>query len=320
MIVSANPEREASKTLNVPTYALYGEARKSAIYGFFHIENLSVRNVPNRWRIGSHVHPDFDQLSILFRGQCSYTQDGKTGQAAAPSCVYTPAGVVHHFAYQPNSIGVVISASPNLAFGLSGAESGANLATLGLARRRLTNMDAQTARRVKSLANMLSDRSARPGGHKREIVRHMFAALILEIDSRQVHQSAQLAAQAGSGAAALFQRYFNLVRKEISAIGYADGAKAQAITVEQFAHRLSTTPQAINSASRAISEHGAREIIQEAVSEQARRLLLYTTYSVKEISYLLGYSHASHFVRFFKHSSRMTPLEFRTSFVRDEIA
>ncbi len=264
--------------------------------------------------------PILTNYRILFRGRCTYTHDGKTGQATGPSCVYSPAGVVHHFAYQPKSIGVVISASPNLTFGLSGTESGANLAALGLARRRLTTMDSQTARRVESLANILSDRSARPGGYKREIVRHMFAALILEIDSRQVHQPAQFAAQAGSRAVALFQRYFDLVRKDISAIGYAGGAKAQAITVEQFAHRLSTTPHAINSACRAVSEHGAREIIQEAVSEQARRLLLYTTHSIKEISYLLGYSHASHFVRFFKQSSRMTPLEFRISFVRDETA
>jgi AraC family transcriptional regulator, transcriptional activator of pobA len=47
--------------------------------------------------------------------------------------------------------------------------------------------------------------------------------------------------------------------------------------------------------------------------EQATRLLLYTTLPMKEISFLLGYSHASHFTRFFKQRRGTTPETFRSN-------
>lgn len=302
--------------LRVPAYNLYGEAREAAVYGFFHIEYLEVRNVPNQWRIGSHIHPDFDQLSILFDGRCTYTHDGKVGEAPSSSCVYTPADVVHHFAYQPNSNGVVISVSPDFAFGLPDEENAARSALLRLASWRLAVMNSSSGRRVKLLADMLFERSTYPAGNRREVVRHMFAALVLEINSCLGHDQTEPAAVSSSaGAATLFHRYLGLVKKEIAAIGYAVGEKA--VTVEQFAERLSTTAHALNAACQAVSEKSARDVIQQMLGEQARRLLLYTTHSVKEISFLLGYSHPSHFVRFFRQTTKMTPLEFRTAFVRD---
>ena len=48
--------------------------------------------------------------------------------------------------------------------------------------------------------------------------------------------------------------------------------------------------------------------------EQATRLLLYTTRPVKDISFLVGYSNASHFARFFKQRRGITPEAFRGKF------
>jgi AraC family transcriptional activator of pobA len=63
----------------------------------------------------------------------------------------------------------------------------------------------------------------------------------------------------------------------------------------------------------------ARDLIHTAILEQATRLLLYTTRPVKEISYLLGYSQASHFTRFFKQRrAGTTPEAFRSKAPRDK--
>jgi AraC-like DNA-binding protein len=64
-----------------------------------------------------------------------------------------------------------------------------------------------------------------------------------------------------------------------------------------------------------VSGASARELIHAAVLEQATRLLLYSSKPVKEISFLLGYSHASHFARFFKQRRGTTPEIFRASFL-----
>jgi AraC family transcriptional activator of pobA len=98
----------------------------------------------------------------------------------------------------------------------------------------------------------------------------------------------------------------------IGAIGFADASRLQAHTVETFAAKLSSTPYALNAACQSMCGCPARELIQTAVLEQATRLLLYTDRPVKEISFLLGYSHASHFARFFRQRRGSPPEAFRT--------
>ncbi|MGK9118274.1 helix-turn-helix domain-containing protein [Olivibacter jilunii] len=52
-------------------------------------------------------------------------------------------------------------------------------------------------------------------------------------------------------------------------------------------------------------------IIKERIILQAKRLLVHTELSVKEIAYQLGYEDYSYFVRFFRIKSGVTPQEFR---------
>ena len=46
---------------------------------------------------------------------------------------------------------------------------------------------------------------------------------------------------------------------------------------------------------------------------ESKRLLYFSSLSVKEIAYTLGFEDASYFVRFFKHLTGTTPLQLRTS-------
>ena len=48
--------------LSVPSLR-YGEERSGAIFGFFHIELITPRQVSEEREV--HRHPDFDQLGIL---------------------------------------------------------------------------------------------------------------------------------------------------------------------------------------------------------------------------------------------------------------
>jgi AraC family transcriptional activator of pobA len=312
-LVSAS---SAGNVLNVPAYFLYGEDWTQAIFGFFHIETLSVRNVPNKWRIGLHRHPDFDQLSILFSGRCTFEHDGQEFAAEASSCVYTPANVVHQFAYEPGSTGFVISVSSDFSAGLPSVEGAANTALLRLATHRIVSIPSEKAvAATRSLIDLLVEKAARVHRYRRDTLRYLFGALLLELDATLADTPDEGNARMPSGAADLFRRYRDLVLATIGAIGFADASHPQARTVEALATRLSTTPYALNAACQTVCGCPARELIQTAILEQATRLLLYTDRPVKEISFLLGYSHASHFARFFKRRRGATPEAFRTKVV-----
>ena len=113
--------------------------------------------------------------------------------------------------------------------------------------------------------------------------------------------------------AGLFRRYRDLVQATIGVIGFSDKPRLHTNTVEAFAARLSTTPYALNVACQNVCGCSARDLIHTAILEHATRLLLYTTLPMKEISFLLGYSHASHFTRFFKQRRGTTPETFRSN-------
>jgi AraC family transcriptional activator of pobA len=302
--------------LNVPAYCLYGEDWTQAIFGFFHIEALSVRNVPNKWRIALHRHPDFDQLSILFRGRCGFEHDGREFAADAPSCVHTPANVVHQFAYEPGSTGFVISVSSDFAAGLPSVEGAANTALLRLTTQRIVSLPSEKAvATTRSLIELLVDKAACVHRYRRDTLRYLFGALLLELDAAFADAPDEDNARTPSAAPDLFRRYRDLVLATIGAIGFADVHRQQAHTVEAFAAQLSSTPYALNAACQSVCGCPAREVVHTALLEQATRLLLYTDRPMKDISFLLGYSHASHFARFFKQRRGTTPEAFRSEVV-----
>jgi AraC family transcriptional regulator, transcriptional activator of pobA len=304
--------RQEADVLNVPAYFLYGESWTRSIFGFFHIEQLFVRNVPNKWRISLHRHLDFDQISILFNGQCTFEHDGQQGSIEGPSCVYTPANVVHQFTYSPGATGSILSFSPDFATGLSSVEGATTAAVLRLSIARAVPFQSHTQiTAVQSLVDLIVDKFSSAHRNRRDVLRHLFYCFLLELDAAVADHCGGDVARAASGDADLFRRYRDLINGTIGAIGFSDGSKPEAHTVETFAMRLSTTPYAINAACQSVCACSAHEVIQNAIVDQATRLLLYTTRPVKEISFLLGYSHSSHFARFFKQRRGASPEAFR---------
>lgn len=301
--------------LNVPAYFLYGEDWTAATFGFFHMETQSFRNEPNNWQIGLHTHPDFDQLSINFTGDCTFEHDGRQRHVTAPCCVFTPAKVVHQFKYSPGSHGYVISVSPDFTDSLTFGEGAAKAAIQRLAdKRHMALGSPETASALDRLAAVMLDCFETDQAHRRETLRHLFAAFILQVDSAS-GSSTPVVADRGADSD-LFQRFSASVEQEIGALGLSSPAPDRQYSVEAFAARLSTSTYSLNFACRRACSRSAHEIIQSALIGQATRLLLYTNRSIKEISYSLGYSHPSHFGRFFKRLRGTTPELFRQQFAR----
>jgi AraC family transcriptional regulator, transcriptional activator of pobA len=301
--------------MSAPSF-LYGEDRPGAIFGFFHIETLNERSNDQEQQSGLHRHPDFDQLLILMTGRCGFEHDGRASEVEAPCCVYTPANVVHQFFYQPGAMGVVISASSDFIAGLSSAEQAAITTMLRLGTQRVVNLRAdETITAMQSLVDLTLDKFASRHSHRCDIVRYLFGGLLLELAAAlnvPAHGDVRTL-----NAVDLFRQYRDLIQATIGSIGFSGEPRSPSNTVESFASRLSTTPYALNVACQTVCGCSARDVIHTATLEQAMRLLLYTTRPMKDISYLLGYSHASHFTRFFKQRLGVTPEIFRSTAPRD---
>jgi AraC family transcriptional regulator, transcriptional activator of pobA len=294
----------------------YSEDRPGAIFGFFHIETLTDHSDAEERRSGLHRHKDFDQLLILTAGRCAFEHDGQEGRVEAPCCVYTPANVVHQFFYGPGAEGVIISVSSDFIAGASSAEQAAITTMLRLGTQRVVKFKSEeTIAATRGFVDLTLNRFSSRHPHRCDIVRYMFGGMLLELAAAlevPSHGDARTV-----NAIDLFRQYRDLIQETIGSIGFSEDPRPLSGTVESFAGRLSTTPYALNVACQTVCGCSARDIIHTAILEQAMRLLLYTTRPMKDISYLLGYSHASHFTRFFKQRRGVTPEAFRSKARRD---
>lgn len=83
--------------------------------------------------------------------------------------------------------------------------------------------------------------------------------------------------------------------------------------VRFYADRLNVSERRLNKAAEVVTGNGAKDIIIERVMEEAKRLLIHSEKSVKEISLDLGFSGEQNFSAFFLKYADTRPTEFRKS-------
>ena len=89
--------------------------------------------------------------------------------------------------------------------------------------------------------------------------------------------------------------------------------------VAYYADRLHTTPQNLNAVCMRSLGQQASAVIAEYIIGEAKRLLIYTGYTVSQIAYRLHFKDSSHFIKYFKRHTGATPHLFRSTDISHEI-
>lgn len=81
--------------------------------------------------------------------------------------------------------------------------------------------------------------------------------------------------------------------------------------VKQYADYLSVSATYLNEIVKKITGKTAKQLINETIIYAAKNQLIYSSNSVSEVAYRLGFEEPTHFVRFFKAQTRQTPKAYR---------
>ena len=84
--------------------------------------------------------------------------------------------------------------------------------------------------------------------------------------------------------------------------------------VSNYAKKISVTEKRLNQATSKILDKSPKQMIDERVMLEAKRLLAHTNESVKEIGFDLGFDEPTNFIKYFRKHSHSTPVEFREQF------
>jgi len=85
-------------------------------------------------------------------------------------------------------------------------------------------------------------------------------------------------------------------------------------TVAEYADLLNISPKALNKRITRYSNTSPNEVIKNRIILEAKRLLVHTSLSVKEIGYKLGYDDPSYFIRLFSKQADTSPQNFRLQY------
>ena len=84
-------------------------------------------------------------------------------------------------------------------------------------------------------------------------------------------------------------------------------------SVGNYAEQLRVTEKRLNQATSKILDKSPKQMIDERIMLEAKRLLAHTRESVKEIGFALGFDEPTNFIKYFRKHHSSTPVEFRES-------
>lgn len=85
-------------------------------------------------------------------------------------------------------------------------------------------------------------------------------------------------------------------------------------SVTEYANRLGVSPKSLSKNFQKIGSNTPSDFIKNRIILEAKRQLLYSTDSIKQIAFSLGFNDPAYFSRFFTKSTSKSPLQFKKEF------
>ena len=280
------PDARPNLPADIPLYGLYGEG--GAVTGHLHLERIIDRAHLHDWQIAPHRHHDLHQIVLIEGGEASITADGAQRQLAAPMVVSVAPFVVHGFRFRAGTQGLVLTLT---AAGLPElfARAPAPLPGWGAA--------PAPPEVTRAFHQLWSEWTGRATG--RDLALRGLALQVAALTARALDR--------GTGPEVLRAGTGHLARlEELVGAHLTDGWR-----LRDYAAALGVTPAHLNRLLRAATGLSAAAWLDAHLFREARRLLAYTTLSVAEVGYKLGFEDPAYFSRAFRRHAGMSPTLWR---------
>lgn len=284
----------------LPNYALYGADAGQSAVDIVHHERIPSRASRFGFDIEPHFHDVLIQLLHITRGGGETSIDGQVWRFSAPCLLVIPARSVHGFRFREDVDGHVITTAQ------SALESVAMTAApdlLAVARTPAV-LPIDTATSPETSLTMLFDAIGREAEHPErwQYTAGLALTIALLVQVARLSEQVQRAdSPARAAVVARIERFRTLLdarcrtRQPVASYAAAMGISAGQLT------RICRQAFGIS----------AIEAIDRRAVHEAKRLLGYSSFSIKQIARELGFRDEAYFGRFFRKQTGMRPTEYR---------
>ena len=278
---------------SIPDYALFGET--DAFPDVLHCEHFEDRAPDHGWQISPHRHAQLAQIFYVKQGAGKAFVDSRVFDLFDNVVLYIPPQTVHEFHLAPFIQGMVQSFPYSLLHNIS--PSSAELVE-ALSRPIVANADEPLV----TLMTQLDAALRKNGPFRSQISIGLGHATLASIASLGVANHEERATLPDQRVARLDQLIAKHMGQQRSARNYAAemGLSTGHLT------RLCQMTKGLSAAA----------YIESATMQEACRLLAFTSNSIAEVGYRLGFTDPSYFSRRFRSVQGVTPSQYRKQFIR----
>lgn len=285
---------------SIPTYALYGEPVREAELRFIHVETIAARGSLHNWVIEPHRHDDLQQLLLVAGGGGVFQADGADLPFAAPALIAVPPMVVHGFRFTPGTQGHVLTIAEAFFDEILRQieEPGAAAAFEAPLRLDLSAAELAEHRLETSFREIEREFRWPAVGRIGAIAAHI---RLVAVAFLRLARARHAAAAPASARMETLGRFRHLIEAHF----------AEHWSVGDYARALGLSPARLNALCRRVAGQSALETIHARLLLEAKRNLIYTSMSVSEVGYALGFQDPAYFSRFFARRAGLSPAAFR---------
>lgn len=272
--------------LNIPTYALYGETSSDREHDWLHCETIQSRSRLHDYRIAPHRHEHLVQVLYLTGGTARVSLDDEHFKLTPGTMVVVPPLIVHGYAFSEDVEGLVLTL----------LERDTRALELPISEAVIISSGTETC--AEALEKLIEE-ADNPGARHDLAMPALITLLMLALHrARDRAVSSQLPADRARLHATAFR---TLVDRQFR----------HSRRIADYAGALGISQTHLNRVCRQVLGASALEVIERRIALEARRQLLFSTLSIKQIGAELGYEDPAYFTRFITRLLGMPPGHYR---------
>lgn len=280
---------------------LYGDNNQHNFEDFVNHELLATRSKLYDWEINEHLHTDLFQIFIISSGEGVLIQDNQRINLEAPSILIIPTNTFHGFEFQSDVCGEVLTISEQFIETIF-KNTPLILLELNKAKQYSFTNENQDLNDFIYLKDKIISGISESGPYKQIRLQSLFQLFFIGLYSLKYTTEDQKA-NSNNRTLAHFYSFQKLIKKTLP----------ESKLIKEYANDLRITPVHLNRICQVLVEKSALQVVHEYCITEAKKYLLYSSYSISEISYLLNFKDPAYFSRLFKKQTGFSPNLFRSN-------
>jgi AraC family transcriptional activator of pobA len=278
---------------------LYGDNNQHDFRNYVHHELLATRSKLYDWEINEHIHTDLLQIFIIMTGKGVLIQDNFRIKFQSPCILLIPTNSFHGFEYQENTTGEVFTISEEFIETIF-KSTPLMLQELSKAKQYFFESNSEDLKNLNFLKDKIISELSDNNRYELICLQSLFQLFFIELYrlNNESDNSKDLSSNKTLG---YFHSFKNMIKKTLP----------ESKLIKEYASELRITPVHLNRICQTLVQKSALQVVQDYSLTEAKKYLLYTSYSISEIAYLLQFKDPAYFSRLFKKQTGFSPNTFR---------